>query len=380
MRSVIIVVTLATIAGVFVLGRRSVDPPQGQAGLRTLASLERALHEPDLLDSNYLFSAYMQGLDADRLPETLQLIEASGRRLTNFEIEMLMLAWARFDPEEAFKQALFNANVDGRRSVGAATYAWATHDPTAAQSAMYALRGDPLEELLFGRLVAGWVRGGGLSAATQFVRESQAGPGRQFLTGAIANELAERSPAEVIAWADSVDAGDGFKLLVFQKATATLARLAPAQGAGWLGRHIDAPYADGCLWVLAWNWVESEPVATFEWLAALPPGTKRAEAVRKAFAYWLKTDSESAEGWLRNAPPSATLDPALRIVVMNKLEESPGKAINWARRISDKGRRERLMVQVGQSWMQEDPEAAKRWVAASGLPATARRAILNRRS
>jgi hypothetical protein len=296
--------------------------------------------------------------------------------LSNSELELFMLAWSRFDPAEAFERALLDAHRDGRRAVGAATYAWATHDPVAARSALLGLDGDRLEDYLLGRLMAGWVNGGGLAAATTFARDTPPGPVRQFLTGVIANGLAERSTTDVIAWAEEAPTGDGFKKIAFKKTTASLSRTEPAAAASWLTRHIDAPYADGCIWVLAWNWVESEPSKTFEWLASLPPGARRAEAVRKAFAYWFETDSEGAERWLSAKPPSATLDPALRIVVMENLEESPMIAIGWARRIHDKGSRERLMVRIGKSWMREDPEAAKQWLSASGLPLTARRAVL----
>lgn len=371
--------SILLVSGAYLLGRQSASQSI-DVGSATLDSLELAMREPSRVEGRYSFAAYMNGLNADNLEQTLKVIESSGRRLSSFELELLMLAWCKFDPAGAFERALLDTTRDGRRAVGAATYAWATYDPVAARSALLGLGGDRLEDFLLGRFLAGWVDGGGLAGATEFARETPPGPGRQFLTGVIATQLSERSAADAIAWAEAAPAGDGFKKLAFNKTTAALSRTAPAAAAAWLERHVDAPYADGCTWVLAWNWVESAPKPTFEWLATLPPGARRAEAVRKAFAYWREADAEAAEDWLGAQSPSMTLDPAIHIVVAEQLEESPAAAINWTRRIYDKGRRERMMVKVGKIWMREDPEAAKQWLSTSGLPLGARRAILEQSS
>jgi len=371
--------SILLVSGAYLLGRQSASQSV-DVGSATLDSLELAMREPSRVEGRYSFAAHMNRLNADNLEQTLNVIESSGRRLSNFELELLMLAWCKFDPAGAFESALLDTTRDGRRAVGAATYAWATYDPVAARSALLGLGGDRLEDFLLGRFVAGWVDGGGLAGATEFARDTPKGPGRQFLTGVIATRLAERSAAEAVRWAEAAPTRDGFKKLAFAKTAAALSRTEPAAAAAWLKRHVDAPYADGCTWILAWNWVESAPKPTFEWLATLPPGSRRAEAVRKAFAFWREKDPEAAEDWLGAQSPSMTLDPAVHIVVVEQLEESPAAALSWTRRIYDKGRRERMMVKVGKSWMREDPEAAKQWLSTSGLPLGARRAILEQSS
>ncbi|MBW2231310.1 MAG: hypothetical protein JRH17_13070 [Deltaproteobacteria bacterium] len=379
MRLLVVAVSIGVVALAFISGRQSSRPPIVSGELQSTEALRRALEEPDDLLRVYLYSAYLQGLDASNLARTLETIDASGRRLTNREVELLMLAWSRFDPDEAFSLALFSADKEGRRGAGAALYAWATHDPVAAQAALFGLKGDRLAEYLQGRFVAGWVRGGGLADATRFVDEMPTGPNREFLTGVIADELVKTNAAAVIEWAEAIpaEAREGYKSTVFKRSTATLARVDPRATARWLGRHVDAEYAQGCIWVLAWNWVESDPRATLRWLESLSPGTRRTEAVRKTFAQWLRSDRDQAESWLGAAEPSATLDPAVRLIVMQRLDESPAAAVDWVRRIHDRGARERLMVRIGKSWMKQDPDAARRWIDSSGLPPAARRAIAN---
>jgi len=361
-------------AGSYLLGRQSVRPTV-EVDLTSREVLEAALSERDELERSHLFAGYMLGLNPDNLEQTLDVIAESGRRLSKRELELLMLAWTRFDAEGAFWRAIQDVERQGRRTVGAVAYAWAAHDPVAAQSALIPLKGDKHEEYLLGKHVEGLVAGGHIDSATEFVMSMPASARRQFLTGVIANKLGEASPADAIAWAEGVPASRGFKKLAFKKTTTVLARTGPRLAAAWLEKHLDEPYAEGCVWVLAWNWVGISPEDTFEWLVGMPPGRRRAEAVQRTFSYWFEVDGEKAERWLGWQSPHAILDPAVQMLSVATLDTSPMEAMNWARRIHEKSLREATMVKVAKAWMSEDPNAARKWLSVSDLPIGIRQAI-----
>jgi len=136
------------------------------------------------------------------------------------------------------------------------------------------------------------------------------------------------------------------------------------------------PHAEGSARLVALNWAESDPDAAFEWLASLPPGEEKNQAVGFVFAYWLKTQPGKAAAWLKAAESAEALDPAVRAVALARGAKDPAAGLQWARRIHDPGTRERVMVKIGQVWIQTDPEAAKMWLAVSGLPRAAHKSVL----
>ena len=292
------VAILALGAG-FGLGRATAPTPESE--LSTLASFQRALDDPDWLTRSYRFSGFLKDLDPETLPEALKALEPHLSWLVTDELRVFMLAWSRFDAPGAFEQALVAWPRQLRRTAGgAALYAWAFRDPTAALEALDAVESPELKEFMEARLIAGWAHGEHRASALEYVASLHEGPRRFAYLGTLAWELAKEGPEAVMRWAEAVpDFSRRYKAAVFLKASSTLASSDPPATAHWLAGHLDRDYTDGALKVVARSWATSDPPAALDWLTSLPAGERRNGAVSNAFRVWHERSSWDAERWLR---------------------------------------------------------------------------------
>ena len=373
---------IAALTGAFWLGRaweRQAASPELPADLEiSVQTLSEALGDPDWVNRTYRLSAQLQHLNSKNLPAVLEAIENSSSEMTKDELRLLMHAWTRFDPDGAFQFALFAPEKERRRMAGEVIYGWAQRNPFAARGALLGVQTTELFPYLEERFVLGWISGGGLAEAHEYVEDLPPSRRRELLVSEIARTLAQQSSQAVIDWAESVDGNDlRFKATVFSKTCGALAQYHRPQAVAWVLSHYGEPHAEGGAKLVALNWAESNPDAAFEWLGSLPSGQEKTEAVGFVFAYWLKTEPGKAAAWLEVAEPSEALDPAMRVVAQAKQGKDPVAALQWARRIHDPGPRERTLVKIGQNWIQADPKAARRWLAVSGLPRAAQKSILD---
>ena len=361
----------------FLLGRMTVGTPAAPELLLDPEVLSEALGDRDWVNRTYQFSALLQQLNPDNLESALETIENSSADLTHDEMRILMHSWARFDPEGAFEYAIFAPEKGRRRMASAVIYAWAGRDPLGARGALLGIQNSDLGRLLEERFLLGWINGGGLAEAHEYVEDLPPSKRRELLVGQIAQVLARESAEAVIAWAEDVDLDEErFKWTVFNKASGALAQYHRQEALAWVVSHYGEHYAEGGAKLVALNWAESDPDAAFEWLSTLPAGEEKSEAVGFIFAYWLKTHPREAAEWLEAADPSESLDPAIKAMAHSEMDRDPPTAIEWARRIHDPGTRERALVRIGQSWYRADPAAARRWLSVSGLPKAGQKSIL----
>jgi hypothetical protein len=181
-------------------------------------------------------------------------------------------------------------------------------------------------------------------------------------------------------WAEEipVDANEGFKRTVFDKAANVLGAVDPPQAAQWIEGHLDNEYAGGAPVLIVRRWVAlGKPAAALEWALTLDDGSERDDAVKAAFDRWLQEDEEGAVAWLDEVAPAPGLDVAVRAVVRQTIQNLPETAMGWAQRIHDPDLRYRVVVGVGNRWLFKDPDAAKAWLVESGLPEETKAAISN---
>ena len=358
----------------FWLGRATAPTPESE--LSTLASFQRALDDPDWLTRWYRFSGFLMHLDPDNLPEALEALEPQLPWLVTDELRVFMLAWSRFDAPGAFAQAMSWPGQLSRNTGGAALYAWAFRDPTAALEALDSVENPETREFMEARLIAGWAHGEHRPSAFDYVASLPEGPRRFAYIGTLAWELAKDGPEAVIRWAEGVpDLSKRYKAGVFLKASSTLASSDPAGAARWLAGHLDQDYADGVLKVVARSWAGRDAPAALGWLTSLPAGERRDGTVSNAFSVWHELSPREAEHWLSAETPAAPLDPAVRVVVTGVRRESPRIAMNWALALHDPDMRRRVVVNVGRSWIRRDAPAAEGWLAQADLPADLEQAI-----
>lgn len=359
----------------FGLGRATA--PGDDPELATLASFRRALEDPDWLTRSYRLSGFLQHLSPENLPGALEALEPQLPWLLTDELRVFMLAWSRFDPLGALEHALSWPRPFNRNGAGAAIYAWALRNPSAAAWALRSVEDPDLKEFMEGRLIAGWTHGEHRDSASDYIAKLPEGRRRFGYIGMLAWELSKQGPEAVMRWAESVpDAPERYKASVFLQAGNTLAAVDPAATAGWLAGHADRVYADGVLRVVARSWANSDPPAALDWMMQLPAGEKRNGAVKNAFRVWHNRSPEAAERWLRAAAPEPALDAAVRLMVGGTRREAPVLAMEWALEVADPELREQVVVNVARLWLRADAGAARAWLARSDLAPRVRGAIL----
>jgi hypothetical protein len=304
------------------------------------------------------------------------------------EIHLFMKTWVRFDAPAAFAHALSWPEAAGKRNtaVGAVVSAWARRAPMTVQREVEPLLEDadrPLREALVAALANGWIQSGDVAGATRYLAESMpAGVPRERATARLVGVLARSGPESVMRWADALPDGsprDDFKSVAFRKAARSIASEDPPYAARWIASHAGNSYAEGALRVVALAWAESFPAAALEWLQQQPHSRSREGTVARVFRDWWKLDPQGARHWLESAPAATPLDPALEVLAEVLARDEPEAAVACAARISDEERRERNLVAAAQAWFRSDPDAARAWLAESGLSEQAQREVTSGR-
>jgi len=352
-----------------------------RAGDELGAAVADVLDDPDLLSRAPSFIQLLEGLS----PEDFQQIAASyeeafaevGRDVRELDMELLIHAWSRVDPEGAFERARGWPPYWRRKACSILIQAWAERDPGAARRALKSLE-DPAEARTYlDALVRGWAISGepGLE---ELVAATPRGSALQKRTSLLVRyRVRQWGPEAAMRWAEALpdDEHSRFKQEVFRKASTLVALRDPLQAAAWADAHRGRDYADGMAARVAMVWVMNDADATFEWLRTHPPGEDRDWAVKRAFERWSSKDREAAAEWLRRAELGELLEPAIDVFARSLSARAPRDAIVWAERIADEARRQACLIAIGQTWHRRDPEGARAWRASSGLSEAVKQAV-----
>jgi len=354
---------LITLAAAFGLGHYAA-PRSESADPSSIDSFRTALTDSNPLSRTYRFSAFLNDLTAEELPDALEALEAQHLWLEDGELTMFMLAWGDIDPAAGFEYTdSWPANL---REMGrtAAFYAWAYHDPEGARAALASLESNEKQGLNH-QLVLGWSAGEHKQGLADWIAAMPAGPGRQRYTGILARALLRESPEALMAWADSVpvDANDDFKPTAFLKAANILAHQDPLLARDWIEGQLENDYARRVAPVVVRRWAQDDAQAALAWSRELADDGDRERSSANAYRAWLEDEPKQAKDWLRANTPASDLDSAVRIVVQQTTPKSMKRAMGWAERISEQEKRERTMVDLAARWRRQDPEGMNAWLA-----------------
>ncbi|MBQ98492.1 MAG: hypothetical protein CMP30_10910 [Roseibacillus sp.] len=95
------------------------------------------------------------------------------------------------------------------------------------------------------------------------------------------------------------------------------------------------------------------------------------------YGEWADRDPEGAGERISSMPRSPQRDAAISGFARQISYGDPGKAIEWANSIAEESARVEALTHAGQHLARRDRAAAEAWVASSGLPQEAQRAVLN---
>ena len=376
MRLILPMFALLTLVAAYVGGVSS----RGAADkdLSTVTSFKESLAERDVLIRSYGFGGFLPALNPDNLQEVLEILEENRNWLSRSELRNFMLVWTRFDSPGALNWALSHTGRFKDAAAAAAMWAWAFHDPTAAQHALNSLDAVDATSLIREEFVLGWLWGKKPGAA-EYIAQQPNGMARGKAMSALTVALMREGPESVIEWVDAIpeEVAGNYKSDAFQKAGIILAYVDPILASRWIEGHLDRSYSARTLSRIGSQWVEQDSPAALSWLTGLPPTEAVENAVISAFAVWLKRDLEAARGWLLSAAPAAGVDPAIQTLVRRDSRTEPGAALEWAQRIHDPTLRQQVLTRTGQDWFRTDPKAVTEWLSESELPEEIQTAIQN---
>lgn len=381
--SLVAAVLVAALVG-FVTGRLSIpgEPPPPRVsrepvpGDPTAASVHAALMTPDPLERAAALGRALDALGPESLEPVRTAFDAVVLEGSDYEVQLFVLWWARFDPPAAAAWALGSHLGRHPSAVAAAVRAWAQQDPQAARDWVLGNVGTPyLRNPALVALVWGWDESG-QPGLWDFVAEiGDIVEQQSTLAMLTRRRLLRDGPEATFRWADALpdDArGDSrrLKLNTFRRIGAKLAEIDPPAAAAWAEQVGEGEYGDGLYRRVAWSWVRIDGPAAMAWLRGLPPGPRRREAVDEGFRRWSTLDQPAAMAWIAAQPPEPWQAPARFWQATNTGGRDPVEGMRLAAAIPDDELRSRAQYLILRGWRNREPEEANAWIAAHDLPET----------
>ena len=340
----------------------------------------RLLEDPDMLSRAGSVARLFERIDASEASDaTLQALRDvfEGARLADGDIEFALLGawWAQADPEAAYRWTRVRPQAGSTSVLAAVFEEWGRRDPAAASQAALSesleiRRQAALAAALLGadRVLAG--DAAGLVALLEQIPDRVAR--REALQAMTARRLQDQGPEALLAWAEGIETAslDVMEDLVCAAAVST-AGVAPVQAAESLSRLAkDHSLPTGVVEHVAAAWGRIDPIATFEWLSALPASEERSEAVRWTYRGWLGRDRPAALAWAagRVESPETWLDPIRANYGYILGHEDPEEGLRLLFQLPIGEEREMHVRLVFARWRALEPDAARSWLEAADLP------------
>ncbi|MBW2231309.1 MAG: hypothetical protein JRH17_13065 [Deltaproteobacteria bacterium] len=378
MKPIPLALWLATVVAALLVGRYLLPDQRGSHGVE-IESFRAALSDSDWIRRGHTISAYLEQLNAEQLPAAVAVVEDRRRWMTQDELRLFMIAWARLDAPGALAATLAWPDHTRRKGAAAAVYAWAIEDPLGARDALETVNDASLRELLIDRLVAAWVHGSDREGVTAYVALLSDSSKRSRFTSVLAHEIFADGPTALMEWADSIPASDNadYKATAFGRAAGVLAQDDPERAARWVEAHSGESWAREAPSIVGRRWAEREPLPALAWVRSLPPASGRDRAMVTAFRVWLGESPVSAEAWLVKEPSERALDPARAMWIRRRAAIDPPSTLAMLDLIADVNIRQESMFQIGWNWRRIDSQAADRWLEQVELSQEAREAVLH---
>ena len=353
-------------------------PGRGEAAPSLPSDLAEALEEENLLVRGGKLADALEGLNGENIEDSLAVLHERRVGVSDQELRMFMLAWARFDAPSAFEWAMAERSEVSSRLQQAAAYAWGFTDPKAALAVIEnSPRQGSRPAPLMSELMEGWRVNGDVAGITAQLIATAPGKHRESMTTALLAQIGKQGLEAVIAWVDAIplDADTDYKRVAFNRGAGVVGRADPERAARWYLANQGQPYTERSLAVIARRWVDHhDPPALFSWLGELPAPVgldadpEQSRAISQGMKWWLRRDPAAAQAWINSfeSVPSV-YDPALGSLAQYYLKENPGLAVQWALKIQDEVLRTESLVRAARRWKRRDPDATAEWLATAKI-------------
>jgi hypothetical protein len=326
------------------------------------SAVAEALREPDPLVRAESLARVFQQLPPEALPAVRDAYSGIFFDLGDTELVLLSEWWARFDAPGALEWSRTDYTADTRQVRQAILRAWARVDPHAA---MRAAANEQVERSQWlDATICGWEESG-QPGLFEFVRDMPYGPDRQLALATLARrKVLREGVAAAFDWAEAEPEHDGkFKLNLIRRVGSAAVLVDPELTAERAGRLADGPYANGLLRRVGIRWAKRDGEAAMRWLATLPPGPARHEAMSETYRSWLRgLDREEALRFMQGPGlDDPAYEPAVALYARVLASDDPLGAIDVARALNDEELRWTTVGRVWRTWWVDDEEAANAW-------------------
>jgi hypothetical protein len=381
-KRLVVIALLVTAGGGFVIGRATAPrppdpprvarsaPPSDPAG----AAIHAALLTPDPLERAVALGQALAPRGAESLEAVREAFAGIVLGAQDFEIQLFVEWWARFDPPAAARWAAHHYLGRGPSVISTAARAWAREDPQAAHTwARFQVSQPGLHGPARAGVIWGWDESGepGLWEAVT------GGPSlteQQVALSILVRRRILRDGADAaIRWANALpedEPGDvrRLKINTYRRIGSQLAAIDPAAAKAWAEELGEGEYGDGFYRRVAVQLIHQDAPGTMSWLRSLPAGPRRDDAVGEAFRRWGSLREEAALAWISDRSDEDWLEPALLWQATLIGDEDPVAGIRVARGISDETERNRAVFGILRAWQGRDEAAAAAWMADQDLP------------
>ncbi len=145
------------------------------------------------------------------------------------------------------------------------------------------------------------------------------------------------------------------------------ARFQPADAAEWIASLPPGAPRDQALANVTGSWAETNPAGAADYAVSLPAGPTRQTALRQAVASWLATDPDGARAWVIKTNQHEDFDQAVQSIAtdVNLAATEPVRALKWAETIFDDALRAQSVSTILYNWFPRDPAGATAYVRTS---------------
>ena len=254
------------------------------------------------------------------------------------------------------------------RRMEAVVFAWSQQAPLAARDWVVGELGDDPDARDAGLVAAvrGAVSGVDLSLAERVLAQinAQFPEEARVRTWNFVDALNECGAfADSLAFATRVDSEDRGELTsaIFE----AWAAVSPEQAVRTALALSTKRERDHALQAVVATWAAGRPEAAVAFAAGVADGAVREAILSEALPHWFLRDPAGASAWLGRQTPRAELDAgAAAIGAFAPLaKHRPDVAMEWAESIVEHSLRARVIADVAAVWMENDPEAAKAYLA-----------------
>jgi hypothetical protein len=113
------------------------------------------------------------------------------------------------------------------------------------------------------------------------------------------------------------------------------------------------------------DWAHKEPDVATLFTFQNNMGERRRIAMHR----WVERDPQAASDWVARVPPGQNREDAIAMMAEGAMRNDPAGALRWAMTLQDPGRRQRLMDSGFRGWSGRSLTDATSWLANSSLPA-----------